>query len=168
MSVNGVHQTYEYTNRLTVRKSDLNANTNILEDMANISLETQPKNTYIGRKEQDVRNSDTSYVNSIYVTYKITVQNTTKTNGTKSVASASNNNPTKSTTNTANTNSTKNNSEDELDYTVECPNCHKPVVYGNQIYMLSGKMYCDNEGCRNMLILSDPYLINKWGYLLEE
>lgn len=62
----------------------------------------------------------------------------------------------------------KNNSEDELDYTVECPNCHKPVVYGNQIYMLSGKMYCDNEGCRNTLISSDPYLINKWGYLLEE
>jgi len=45
----------------------------------------------------------------------------------------------------------KNNSDDELDYTVECPNCGKHVNYGNEIFMLSGHLYCINEGCREKL-----------------
>lgn len=46
----------------------------------------------------------------------------------------------------------KNGSDDELDYTVECPNCNKHVNYGNDIYMLSGHLYCNNDGCREKLV----------------
>lgn len=45
----------------------------------------------------------------------------------------------------------KNGSEDELDYTVECPNCHAHVNYGQHTYMLSGHIYCDTKGCREKL-----------------
>ncbi len=45
----------------------------------------------------------------------------------------------------------KNNSNDELDYTVECPTCGKHVNYGKNIFMLSGHLYCSNEGCREKL-----------------
>lgn len=45
----------------------------------------------------------------------------------------------------------KNGSNDELDYTVECPNCGKHVNYGEQIFMLSGHIYCSNKGCREKL-----------------
>ena len=41
----------------------------------------------------------------------------------------------------------KNESEDELDYTVECPNCGCYVNYGTQIFMRSGHIYCNNKGC---------------------
>jgi len=41
----------------------------------------------------------------------------------------------------------KNESDDELDYTVECPNCGCYVNYGTQIYMRSGHLYCNNKGC---------------------
>lgn len=43
----------------------------------------------------------------------------------------------------------KNGSNDELDYTVECPNCHRHVNYGNEIFMISGLIYCSNENCRD-------------------
>lgn len=46
----------------------------------------------------------------------------------------------------------KNGSDDELDYTVKCPNCGSYVNYGKQIFMLSGHNYCDNEGCREKLV----------------
>lgn len=46
----------------------------------------------------------------------------------------------------------KNNSNDELDYTVECPNCGRHVIYGNSIFMISGHLYCDDEKCRNEVI----------------
>lgn len=46
----------------------------------------------------------------------------------------------------------KNDSEDELDYTVECPNCGNYVNYGRQIFMISGHLYCDNKGCREKLV----------------
>lgn len=46
----------------------------------------------------------------------------------------------------------KNGSNDELDYTVECPNCGNYVNYGEQIFMLSGHIYCSNEGCREKLV----------------
>lgn len=46
----------------------------------------------------------------------------------------------------------KNNSDDELDYIVECPNCGSHVVYGNEIYMISGHIYCSNKGCREKLV----------------
>ena len=41
---------------------------------------------------------------------------------------------------------------DELDYTVECPNCGNYVNYGNEIFMLSGHIYCSNNGCREKLV----------------
>lgn len=46
----------------------------------------------------------------------------------------------------------KNNSEDELDFTVECPNCRKHVNYGKEIFMISGHIYCSNKNCREKLI----------------
>lgn len=53
----------------------------------------------------------------------------------------------------------KNNSNEELDYTVECPNCGSYVNYGTQTYMLSGHIYCSNGDCRETLVekLGDPY-----------
>lgn len=45
----------------------------------------------------------------------------------------------------------KNGSDDELDYTVECPNCGSHVNYGEQIFMISGHIYCSNNGCREKL-----------------
>ena len=45
----------------------------------------------------------------------------------------------------------KNDSDDELDYTVECPNCGCYVNYGNQIFMRSGHIYCNNKGCLEKL-----------------
>lgn len=45
----------------------------------------------------------------------------------------------------------KNDSDDELDYTVECPNCHCYVNYGNQIFTRSGHIYCNNKGCLEKL-----------------
>lgn len=43
----------------------------------------------------------------------------------------------------------KNNSNDELDYTVECPNCHRHVNYGHEIFMVSGHLYCSSNKCRD-------------------
>lgn len=43
----------------------------------------------------------------------------------------------------------KNGSNDECDYTVECPNCHRYVNYGEEIFMISGHLYCSDEKCRN-------------------
>lgn len=45
----------------------------------------------------------------------------------------------------------KNGSNDEMDFTVECPNCHCAVRYGDSIYMLHGYVYCDTKGCREKL-----------------
>lgn len=56
----------------------------------------------------------------------------------------------------------KNNSEDELDFTVECPNCKSHVNYGEEIFMLSGHIYCSNKGCREKLINENEYLKNKY------
>ena len=55
----------------------------------------------------------------------------------------------------------KNNSEDELDFTVECPNCHKEVNYGDDLKMLSGYLYCD-EVCRLKLLSENDYLKRKY------
>lgn len=46
----------------------------------------------------------------------------------------------------------KRNSDDELDYIVECPNCHSAVCYGTDIFMYSGHIYCSNEGCREEVV----------------
>ena len=51
----------------------------------------------------------------------------------------------------------KNNSNDELDYTVECPNCGSHVNYGNDVFMLSGHIYCSCNGCREKL----SHILNK-------
>lgn len=45
----------------------------------------------------------------------------------------------------------KRNSDDELDYIVECPNCHSAVCYGTDIFMYSGHIYCNNESCREQV-----------------
>lgn len=42
-------------------------------------------------------------------------------------------------------------SDDELDYIVECPTCKKHIKYGTEIFMLSGHHYCINPGCREKL-----------------
>lgn len=42
----------------------------------------------------------------------------------------------------------KNNSIDEMDYIVECPNCKRHVNYGNEIFMVSGHIYCSDDNCR--------------------
>lgn len=45
----------------------------------------------------------------------------------------------------------KNGSNDEMDFTVEWPNCHRAVCYGDSIYTLHGHIYCDTKGCREKL-----------------
>lgn len=51
----------------------------------------------------------------------------------------------------------KNGSNDELDYTVECPNCGANVNYGDDIFMLGGHIYCSTKNCREKLINSSSY-----------
>ena len=46
----------------------------------------------------------------------------------------------------------KRNSNDELDFIVECPNCHSAVCYGTDIFMYSGHIYCSNKGCREEVV----------------
>lgn len=46
----------------------------------------------------------------------------------------------------------KNGSDDELDWTVECPNCGAHKNYGEHIFMNSGHNYCDADGCREKLM----------------
>ena len=46
----------------------------------------------------------------------------------------------------------RNDSDNELEYTVECPNCGNNVNYGRHTYMLSGYIYCDNKGCKDSLM----------------
>lgn len=46
----------------------------------------------------------------------------------------------------------KRNSNDVLDYIVECPNCHSAVCYGTDTFMYSGYIYCSNEGCRDEVV----------------
>ena len=46
----------------------------------------------------------------------------------------------------------KRNSNDELDYIVECPNCHSAVCYGTDTFMYSGYIYCSNDGCRDEVV----------------
>lgn len=44
----------------------------------------------------------------------------------------------------------KHNSDDELDYDVECSNCGAIVNYGEHIFMRSGRIYCDTKGCLDL------------------
>ncbi len=53
----------------------------------------------------------------------------------------------------------KRNSDDELDYIVECPNCKSHVCYGTDIFMYSGHIYCSNKGCREKVV--EQYENNK-------
>lgn len=46
----------------------------------------------------------------------------------------------------------KRNSNDEMDFIIECPNCHNAVCYGTSTYMYSGHIYCDTKGCREKLL----------------
>lgn len=46
----------------------------------------------------------------------------------------------------------KKDSNNELDYIVECPNCKSHVCYGTDTFMLSGHIYCSNKGCREKLM----------------
>ena len=51
----------------------------------------------------------------------------------------------------------KNGSDDELDYTVECPGCHRHVNYGDEIFMVSGHIYCSNKNCRDEIFKKVRY-----------
>lgn len=42
----------------------------------------------------------------------------------------------------------KRNSDDALDYIVECPNCKSHICYGTDTFMISGHIYCSKDGCR--------------------
>ena len=55
------------------------------------------------------------------------------------------------------------NSEDEMDYIVECPNCGSHIKYGTSTFMLSGHIYCDKNGCRENLVNKNKYLRRKYG-----
>ena len=46
----------------------------------------------------------------------------------------------------------KKGSLDELNYIVECPNCHRAVCYGTDIFMIGGYLYCSNDSCREEVI----------------
>ena len=46
----------------------------------------------------------------------------------------------------------KRGSDDELDFIVECPNCHSAVCYGTDTFMFHGYIYCSNEGCRDEVV----------------
>ena len=46
----------------------------------------------------------------------------------------------------------KRGSDDELDYIVECPNCHSAVCYGTDTFMLAGHIYCSNGNCREEVV----------------
>lgn len=46
----------------------------------------------------------------------------------------------------------KNDSDDEMNYIVECPNCHNKVCYGTDIFMVNGYIYCSNTGCREEVV----------------
>lgn len=46
----------------------------------------------------------------------------------------------------------KKGSDDELDWTVECPNCGAHKNYGKHVFMNSGHIYCDTDGCREKLM----------------
>lgn len=54
-------------------------------------------------------------------------------------------------------------SEDEMNYIVECPNCGEHIKYGEHIYMLSGHLYCDIGDCRKKLLEKNEYLRKKYG-----
>lgn len=58
-------------------------------------------------------------------------------------------------------------SDDEMEYIVECPNCKSHIKYGEHTYMLSGHIYCDTEGCRESLVNKDLYLREKYGWEYE-
>ena len=45
----------------------------------------------------------------------------------------------------------KHGTDDELEWTVKCPNCGSYKNYGTQIFMSRGRIYCDAKGCREKL-----------------
>lgn len=46
----------------------------------------------------------------------------------------------------------KHGSDDSLDWDVECPNCGAIVNYGKNTFMIGGRIYCSNKGCREKLL----------------
>ena len=92
VTVNGQQGVYQYSNKVNLRKSDLTPSSTTTEDMAN--KENESSNTYVDRKEQLLRKADIyndKYaVNGtkgdtglgIEVTYKITITNASRTDGT--------------------------------------------------------------------------------------
>lgn len=45
----------------------------------------------------------------------------------------------------------KHDTDDEMEWTVECPNCGAYKNYGTQIFMSSGRIYCDAKDCREKM-----------------
>ena len=46
----------------------------------------------------------------------------------------------------------KRNSDNALDYIVECHNYKRNICYGTDTFMISGHIYCSKEGCREEVI----------------
>lgn len=46
----------------------------------------------------------------------------------------------------------KHNTDDEMEWTVECPNCGSRANYGREVFMISGHFYCAAKNCRRKLI----------------
>ena len=42
----------------------------------------------------------------------------------------------------------KHGTDDEFKWTVECPNCKRAVIYGDEIFMVSGHLHCSDEKCK--------------------
>lgn len=51
----------------------------------------------------------------------------------------------------------KHDTDDELAWDVECPNCGSKVNFGKQIFMISGRLYCSTKGCREKLLKEAKY-----------
>lgn len=45
----------------------------------------------------------------------------------------------------------KHGTDDEFKWTVECPNCKRAVIYGDEIFMVSGHLYCSDEKCKEQV-----------------
>ena len=41
--------------------------------------------------------------------------------------------------------------DDEMEWTVECPNCGAHKKYGTQVFMISGRIYCGAKDCMEKL-----------------
>ena len=81
ININGKEGIYN-SNKVELRNVDILSRINATEDMANILKEQTSSNSVINNTIYNVRNSDNSYCTDIKVTYKISIQNASKSRGT--------------------------------------------------------------------------------------